>query len=57
MKPFGNARMIMDEVSDARGDVIEAAHAVRDAARIGIVVFTLIGLMAAVALIRASVRT
>lgn len=57
MKPFGSAKLIMDGVTDARTDVMEAAAAVRDAARIGIVVFTLVGIVAAVALITAAARS
>lgn len=47
----------MDGVSDARTEVTEAAAAVRDAARIGIVVFTLVGIVAAIALITAASKS
>jgi cobalamin biosynthesis Mg chelatase CobN len=41
----------MAEVSDARDDVARAADAVQRAATVGIVVFTIVGVVAAVALL------
>lgn len=43
----------MDGVADAQAEVTEAAQAVKQAATVGIVVFALVGMVAALALILA----
>jgi hypothetical protein len=51
MKPFGSARTIMSDVSDARAEVTRAADSLERAATIGMLVFALVGVIASLALV------
>lgn len=52
MKPF-SARTIMAEATAARDDVTRAAESVERAAKVGIVVFVIVGIVASLALVTA----
>lgn len=51
MKPFGHARSIMADVSDARADVTRIADNVERTAAAALAVLALVGIVASVALI------
>ena len=56
MKPFGSAKLIMDDVSDARADITRAADAIERASKTAMVVFLLVGVVASLALVIAVSR-